>query len=75
MIKKIFSLVKSQNFKSPFCYIATKQLQEIWGRSIFIVVIYGVESDMDKLNEKIEKRMRLIESSFDLKFIFSEQHA
>ena len=40
---------------------------------VFIVVIYGVESDMDKLNEKIEKRMRLIESSFDLKFIFSEQ--
>ena len=26
MIKKIFSLVKSQNFKAPFCYIATKQL-------------------------------------------------
>ena len=36
---------------------------------VFIVVIYGVESDMSKLNDGI----REFDSSFDLNFIFDEQ--
>ena len=36
---------------------------------VFIVVIYGVESDMSKLNDGIKK----LGSSFDFDFVFSEQ--
>ena len=40
---------------------------------VFIVVVYGVESDMGKLDEKIHENIRGIYSSFDLTFIFDEQ--
>ena len=40
---------------------------------VFIVVVYGVESDMGKLDEKIHENIRGIYSSFDLTFIFEEQ--